>query len=259
MDLIISCGGNDFQRDMTKYPLRVYLNDGKGDFTKLNYKNTLYISSNHLSTADINNDGVKEYFIGGRSVPGHYGLIPNSYLFHLNTQSLDTIETITTFRNMGMVTCGLWKDLDNNGFEDLIVAGHWMEVKVFYNKAGILSQTPTKIGLYSSGWWNTLCIEDIDKDGDLDIIAGNLGLNSRYTSNENQPMTMFVNDYDKNGSTDIIINVFTILYYFFNLKILKINKSNNDNNCRFFASYFKIPKNRPILHLDLKRYFLSVY
>lgn len=209
LDLLVSSGGNDYQRDINKYPLRIYKNDGKGNFTKFNYSNILHISANHLSVTDYDKDGTLDFFIGGRSVPGHYGLTPNSYIFHIIGNKIDTMPANISFRKMGMITTASWCDLDKNGFEDLVVAGHWMDIKVFYNYNGILSSSPVKIGTYSSGWWNTLTVDDIDNDGDLDIIAGNLGLNSRYTANEQQPMSMFVNDFDKNGSTDIIINVFS--------------------------------------------------
>lgn len=208
LDLLIATGGNDYPRDSLKYPLRIYLNNGQGTFSKMNIKKTLYTSAHSLSVVDLDKDGQSEFFIGGRSIPGNYGQTPSSYLFQIKQNDIVLLPQSSAFQKQGMVTSSYWSDIDGNGYSDLVTAGHWMPVQVFYNYAGVLESNPRPLSENQNGWWNCILPVDIDNDGDLDIAAGNLGLNSRYVAPEGNPMTMHVNDYDRNGSTDIIISTF---------------------------------------------------
>ncbi len=206
IDIIVTTGGNEYPNDKMKYPVRFYNNDGKGIFSKSTYSFRVFTSSNSISVADFNKDGNTDIFIGGRSVPGHYGIIPNSFLLSIINDSLINIS-FPQLTNAGMVTSSAWADMNNDGWSDLILTGEWMPISVFYNDNGVLKQTSSTIE-NTNGWWNKIITTDIDNDGDQDIVAGNLGMNTRYRGTIDRPVTMVVSDFDDNGSTDCIINTY---------------------------------------------------
>ena len=204
-DMIISTGGNDYGRDLAKYPVRFYRNDGKGNFTR--YPAPVFLtSSNALAVADFNEDGRTDIFIGGSTSPGHYGLVPSSFLLTIDNGEIKDI-TPRQLKQAGMIKTASWQDLDRNGWLDLVLAGEWMPVTVYYGSPGGLDLIPYGIP-ESYGWWNKIQFADLDKDGDLDLIGGNLGLNTRYTGTPEKPVTMVVGDFDNNGSTDCIISTY---------------------------------------------------
>ena len=206
-DLIVSTGGNEYPKQDSKYPIRMYLNDGKGTFSNSKFSGRFFTSSNTMAVADMDKDGNPEVFVGGRVVPGHYGLIPKSYLFTIKGDSLLDLTPSTGLSKIGMVTTATWADLNTDGWVDLAIAGEWMPVSVFYNENGKLKTLPSTME-NSNGWWNKLVSTDIDKDGDMDLVAGNMGLNSRYRGTKERPITMVVSDFDGNGSTDCMISLF---------------------------------------------------
>ncbi len=206
-DLIVCSGGNEYPKQDSKYPIRLYLNDGKGNFSTSKFSGRFFTSANTIAISDMDKDGNPEIFIGGRVVPGHYGLIPKSYLFTLIGDSLLDITSTTGLSKIGMVTTGTWTDLNGDGWLDLAIAGEWMPVSIFYNEKGKLLKEPVTME-NSKGWWNKLVSADIDKDGDMDLVAGNMGLNSRYRGTKERPITMVVSDFDNNGSTDCMISLF---------------------------------------------------
>ncbi len=206
-DLIVTCGGNEYPNMELNYPVRFYLNDGKGNFSKSKFSNQFFTSANTITADDYNKDGTIDYFIGGRTVPGHYGLIPNSYLLTIINDSLTELQSTRFLNKAGMVSTALWADINNDSWKDLVLAGHWMPLTIYYNNNGILNQTPQQLN-NSSGWWNKIVIADIDNDGDNDLLAGNLGMNTRYRGTVEKPVTMVVSDFDGNGSTDCLVSTF---------------------------------------------------
>lgn len=206
-DVIITSGGNDYGRNAEMYPVRLYSNDGKGLFTRYKEKaNTVYTSSNVVAACDFNKDGMMDIFIGGSTSPGNYGLIPKSFLVNIVDSVIRDITPVS-LKNAGMIKSAVWSDMNNDGWLDLVLAGEWMPVSIFYNRNGLLDETPVIIPK-THGWWNKIVCADIDHDGDSDIIAGNLGLNTRYTGTPDKPVTMVVNDFDNNGSTDCVISTY---------------------------------------------------
>ncbi|MGQ0739946.1 MAG: VCBS repeat-containing protein [Bacteroidota bacterium] len=204
-DLLITSGGNDYAKNISMYPVRFYRNDGTGVFSA--YKaNAFNTSSNAVTVADYNKDGTADVFIGGSTSPGNYGLIPESFLL---TNTGTEIKDITPagLKKAGMIKSAQWADMNKDGWPDLVLAGEWMPVSIFYNRNGKLDETPFVIS-QTYGWWNKIVCADIDKDGDLDIIGGNLGLNTRYTGTPERPVTMLVSDFDNNGSTDCVISTY---------------------------------------------------
>ena len=204
-DLVFTTGGNDYGKNMNMYPVRIYRNDGKGSFTKQKIDD-LFTSSNAIAIADYNKDGKPDIFIGGSTAPGNYGLVPVSYLITV-TDSSAKESGPKQLKTAGMVKSAQWCDVDGDGWLDLVVAGEWMPVSVYHNREGFIDAGPIIIS-NTYGWWNKILCADIDGDGDMDIIGGNLGLNTRYTGTPGRPVTMVVSDFDNNGSTDCMISTY---------------------------------------------------
>jgi len=204
-DLIMTSGGNDYAKNISMYPVRFYRNDGTGVFSayKVNSFNT---SSNAVAVADYNKDGDFDIFVGGSTSPGNYGLLPESFLLTITGTGIKDI-TPAGMKKAGMVKSAQWADMNKDGWTDLVLAGEWMPVSIFYNRNGKLDENPFVIP-QTFGWWNKIVCADMNKDGYPDIIGGNLGLNTRYTGTPERPVTMVVSDFDNNGSTDCVISTF---------------------------------------------------
>ncbi len=206
-DLIVTSGGNEYPNQATSYPIRFYLNGGSGVFKRDEFPNNNFLtSSNVIAIDDYNKDGKDDIFIGGRVVPGHYGLIPQSILLNRKSDSLINVAG-PKLNKIGMVTSAVWVDIDNDGWDDLVLAGEWMAITFFLNINGTLSDEPLIIP-NTFGWWSKLVIADLNNDGYKDIICGNLGMNTRYRGTVDKPVSMVVSDFDNNGSTDCLISVF---------------------------------------------------
>ncbi|WP_276361777.1 VCBS repeat-containing protein [Daejeonella sp. H1SJ63] len=209
MDLYVGSGGYEFAADNPLLQDRIYINDGKGNFSR---KNTglpaMLISTGTVKASDIDSDGDKDLFIGGRLVPGRYPSSPESKIL-LNDGKANFTDASKQFgselTSLGMVTDALWLDLNKDKTEDLIVAGEWMPLKVFINRNGKLKDASSDyIKFASSGWWNRIYADDMDGDGDKDLIIGNLGLNAQFHATEKEPLKIYFKDFDENGSIDPI-------------------------------------------------------
>lgn len=206
-DLIVLSGGGDLQEGHYLLSDRLYMNDGRGSFKESYYFiDNQKVNSAAVAIADFDKDGWDDIFIAGRSVPGSYGLSPKNRLFK-NDQGRDFIEIVSKtseeqFTMTGMNTDVLWDDLDNNGFPDLVIVGHWSPITIFWNNGSAL--LPEKIG-NSSGMWNTVYSTDINNDGLPDLLVGNMGLNHSLKSDDNYPLRLYVNDFNNDQLLDPII------------------------------------------------------
>jgi enediyne biosynthesis protein E4 len=208
LDLYIVRGGNEMTVGNPLLSDLLLINDGKGNFTKGQLP---FMSHNGscVRPCDFDGDGDIDLFVGSRSVPGAYGLSPEQYLLENDGHGHFKIvndDRISAFRNIGMVTDAKWFDWDNDGIQDLVIVGEWMKVNIFRNIKGHFINVTAAAGLdETSGWWNCIQVADIDGDGKPDLIAGNLGLNSMFKASVKEPVEMYLNDFDNNGSLDQVI------------------------------------------------------
>ena len=210
LDLIIASGGTNYPVGSEYYADRLYLNIGKGSFSKEVVLN-VSSSSSVVAGADFDKDGDIDVFIGGRVVPGDYPQTPKSKLYKNNTspdkpvQLLDIASQVAGLELAGMVTSAIWSDFDNDSWVDLILIGEWMPLTIFKNNQGVLKKIESANLIHSEGWWNSITGADFDHDGDIDYVAGNLGLNSRFTCSTSEPITLYAKDFDNNGKVDPVL------------------------------------------------------
>lgn len=213
-DLYVVSGGNDFTKGASFYQDRFYLNTGQGFIKSINVLPAgLNQSGKCVKAADYDKDGDLDLFVGGRIVPGNYPLPANSYLLRNNgKKGADlrfenvTEETAPGLIKPGLVTDAVWDDFDSDGDADLIVVGEWMKICFFENSSTGFTDVTDKIGFgETTGWWFSINSCDIDKDGDNDYLAGNLGLNSRYKANRKSIFEIYSNDFDVDGKNDIVL------------------------------------------------------
>ena len=208
-DLYVVSGGIGTEPGSTSYLDRLYLNNGKGFITyQPNALPDLKKSGSCVKAADIDQDGDLDLFVGTRTIPGSYPLSEGSYIL-LNNKGVftdNTTELCPELNNPEMVTDAIWTDFNNDGWQDLIVVGEWMEIKFYKNEKGKLKDiSKSAFSAHSSGWWNCITGVDIDDDGDTDYVCGNLGLNSIFQGDEIYPLMIFAKDFDLNGIIDPIL------------------------------------------------------
>ena len=210
-DLYVASGGNEFPESSSALADRLYLNDGKGHFVKSGQilPAGKYESTSCVQPADFDNDGNVELFVGTRLRPFGYGLPVNGYLLdndgHGNFLNV-TGKVASGLTGIGMITDMTWADLDNDGDLDMVIVGDWMPVKIFINDHGFFKDESERFGLSNTeGWWHEIIAKDLNGDGNVDFVLGNHGLNSRFKASAKQPVTMYVNDFDLNGSIEQII------------------------------------------------------
>jgi hypothetical protein len=214
-DLYIVSGGNEFDPNTPILKDRLYVNNGSGSFSynensiPQNYSSGMRVTSN-----DFDKDGDMDLFVGGRVVPGSYPLPADSYLLENLSDSngikfINVNESQFPFKDIGLVTSSVWTDYNNDGWTDLIVVGEWTPIRFLKNIEGNFTEDTSLIDVDSTrGWWYDIISEDFDKDGDMDLVIGNLGNNYKYQTSGDETFDIFYNDFDKNNSGDIVLSYY---------------------------------------------------
>ncbi|HNV28207.1 MAG TPA: VCBS repeat-containing protein [Cyclobacteriaceae bacterium] len=210
-DLYVTSGSNELPNSSSALLDRLYVNAGGGRFTK---SNQLLPTSNFESTSvvkpsDFDGDGDMDLFVGVRVQPFVYGVPVNGYLLENNGRGNFTEVSSSRapeLRSLGMITDAVWSDVEGDGDDDLLVVGEWMQIRLLINSGGVFKDVSDTYGLlHTSGWWNRIVSRDLDGDGDDDYVVGNHGLNSRFKASVEKPISMWVNDFDQNGTVEQII------------------------------------------------------
>ena len=210
LDLYVASGGNEFWGKAEALRDRLYLNDGRGNFSRAEGAlPDLFENSCCVAPADYDVDGDLDLFVGSRVVARNYGRTPPSFL--LENDGTGHFVDVTDARapalaEVGMVTGAVWAEVNRDGWPDLIVVGEWMPVRVFVGQDGGLVEGTAEAGLSrTEGWWNTVTAADFDGDGDEDLVLGNLGLNASLQAGPEMPVQLFLKDFDSDGRLDQVL------------------------------------------------------
>jgi len=205
-DLVVVSGGGELPTGSAGLVDRVYLNDGFGHFRRGPLLPGPSGNKAVVVAADVDHDGDVDLFVGGSPYYGRIGETPESYLLLNDGKGNFTMKA--GIGKLGRVTAAVWADLDKDGWEDLIVVGEWMPVTVFMNHNGRLENRTEAFGLgHTSGWWESICVTDMNGDGKPDLLAGNWGLNSKLAASVRNPLKLYVGDFDANGVEDPVLAV----------------------------------------------------
>lgn len=216
-DLYVVSGGTGLPPGNPFYADRLYMNNGHGLFTLAdNVFPENGVCGSQVTAADYDKDGDLDLFVCGRVSLEDYPMPVRSFLFRNDSEGPNAIKftDVTSDANkdlerIGLISSALWSDYDNDGWVDLILTGEWMPISIFKNEKGKFVNATSKSGLDSyTGWWNSIVAADFDKDGDVDYVAGNHGLNTRYKVSQEQPMRIVAKDFDNNGYIDPVCTYF---------------------------------------------------
>ena len=213
LDLFVASGSSEIEPGAKELRARLYLNDGKGNFTAApaTAMPAILEFASAVCAVDYDHDGRPDLFVGARAVPGDYPHSGRSRLLHNESKGatvkfVEATDAVPGLASVGLVTAALWSDLDGDGWSDLLVACEWAPVKYFHNNKGKLAEQTTEAGLGTiTGWWRGLAVADVNHDGQLDILATNVGLNTKYKQPiPDHPQLTYYGDFDGTGHRQIV-------------------------------------------------------
>ncbi|RCT56129.1 VCBS repeat-containing protein [Winogradskyella sp. KYW1333] len=212
LDLYVASGGNEFRQGDVALLDRLYINDGNGNFRKsISALPQIKESTQTVKASDIDKDGDLDLFVGTRLISGQYTFPADSYLL-LNVDGKfikASSEMAPALQNIGMVTDAVFTDVNNDGTKDLMIVGEWMEPKILINNGNIFEDKSYDYGLEGlRGMWWSITASDLDGDGDDDYVLGNLGKNNKFKATEEHPFKVYANDFDNNGTNDVVLAKF---------------------------------------------------
>jgi hypothetical protein len=216
LDLYIASGGFEGAHNSASYQDKLYVNDGKGNFTDdTNALPQNFTSKMCVRAIDYDKDGDLDLFVSGRVDPGSYPKPVSSFIFRNDTKDghikfTDVTQSVAPALNdVGLVCDASFTDFNNDGWPDLILVGEWMPVTFLENDKGAFKNVTPISGVGGNiGWWNTIASGDFDNDGDMDYIVGNLGYNSFFKASDKYPVNITAKDFDDNGTYDAFVSVF---------------------------------------------------
>ncbi|EOZ95768.1 hypothetical protein A33Q_3130 [Indibacter alkaliphilus LW1] len=215
LDLYISSGGyHDYLSTDESLQDRLYINDGNGNLTRQHGQlPRIRSSSSKVLVADFNGDGFPDLFVAGRIVPGRYPLSPKSYILINDGKGSFRDATKAYLPDdgvLGMITDAKGMDINKDGYPDLVLVGEYMPITFLINQNGqkFENQTTSILPNSPKGWWRKIESADFTNDGTLDLLVGNFGLNSQFSPNSKEPLTLYFGDFDENSSIDPILTSF---------------------------------------------------
>ncbi len=214
LDLFVTSGGNEFGHRSPFMEDRLYLNDGNGLFSRTveRFDSVIHQSSSCVEPSDFDQDGDIDLFVGTRLVPGVYGVPVSGHLWENDGNgyfSLVTASRAPDLSGIGLIKDACWLDFDQDDDQDLVVVGEWMPVTLLRNDHGHFTDVTKQSGFAgSNGFWNCIETGDIDGDGLIDMVLGNHGENSRLKASSDQPLTLYINDFDDNQTPEQILTMF---------------------------------------------------
>ena len=203
LDLYVVSGGNEYEDGNAALADHLYLGDGKGHFTEGRLPQLLFNKST-VSVADIDKDGDTDVFVGGLADAKKYGYPQSSWLLINSGKGAFTLapETTISLKNIGLTTTSCFVDINKDSWPDLVVTGEWMALKIYLNNKGVFTSKDLE---QSTGLWQRVYTSDVNGDGNMDILAGNWGENSKLWSGKQGPLKLYVKDFDRNGSVEQIM------------------------------------------------------
>ena len=236
LDLYVASGQYRYPVNKSVQHDRLYLNNGDGTFTyEPDALPEIETNTAAIAAGDFNGDGKQDLFVGGRMVSGRYPMPARSYILQNEGGNFsDVTEKVAPeLVKSGMITDAVWADVNNDGQSDLITAGIWTEINFYVNNSGILEQSVHALPKRLRGWWYSLETGDFNNDGNIDVVAGNYGLNATFQTSEEQKLGAFAHDFDQNSILDILFTIKQDGKYIPFYGKTKLNTTFQDLNLRF--------------------------
>jgi len=211
LDLYVVSGGNEYGENSSYYADRLYINDGKGNFEKMDAPvlQSFPKSGKSVTIIDFDRDGDKDVLVGNRIIPHNYPKYSTSILYENDNGILKNVtkNIVPELEHFGLINSIITTDFNNDGWQDFIAVGEWTPIGMFENKNGKFQRLITEnTALNTKGWWFKVKETDVNNDGNKDYIIGNVGKNIKFTASEDKPFKIYANDFDNNGINDVVLS-----------------------------------------------------